>query len=85
MSSPPGPNGSKSVAAQTTRSGVGGSGYTAPEGIVVLVWIQPSEGARAAPMACGPAGPTGWVGEGIPGQPLPGLPAGTSALTSRRQ
>jgi hypothetical protein len=37
-----------------------------------------------APMACGPEGPTGWVGGGIPGQPLPGLPAGTSALTSRR-
>ena len=41
---------------------------------------QPSEGSRAAPMAC-VVGPASWVGGGIPGQPLPGLPAGTSGLS----
>ena len=43
MSSPPGPNGSKSVAAQTTRSGgPEGSGYySGPGGKgIVLMWTQ---------------------------------------------
>ena len=54
---------------------MGGSGYTAPEGIVVLVWIQPSEGARAVRRwPVGPRAP--WIGlaEGFPGSPYPACP-----------
>lgn len=81
MSSPPGPNGSKSVAAQTTRSW--GAAVT-PDGNGRRPRLDPAQrglkGRADGPMACGPAGPADWIGGGIPGQPLPGLPAGTPHL-----
>lgn len=57
--------------------GRGGSGYTSPEGIVVLVWIQPSSPARVQAQRRWPVGPRGprvGLAEGFPGSPYPACP-----------